>query len=61
MYIQVHDPYDLVSLTSPRPVLPERVVKLVNCIDIYILMISNSAELIPPVKLAERQTYTKHN
>ena len=28
MYIEVHDPYDLVSLTSPRPVLSELVVKM---------------------------------
>ena len=41
MYIQVHDSYDSCYNGS-------RVAPLVNCID-YILMISNSAELIPPV------------
>ena len=42
VYIQVHDSYDSWKNGS-------RVVQLVNCIDIYILMISTSAELIPPV------------
>ena len=41
VYIQVHDSYDSWNNGS-------RVAPLVNCID-YILMISNSAELIPPV------------
>ena len=42
VYIQVHDSYDSWNNGS-------RVVQLVNCIVIYILMISNSAELTPPV------------
>ena len=37
-----------------------RVLQLVNCIDIYILMISNSAELIRPVN-DWRDKYTKDN
>ena len=41
VYIQVHDSYDSWNNGS-------RLAPLVNCID-YILMISNSAELIPPV------------
>ena len=41
VYIQVHDSYDSWNNGS-------RVAPLVNCID-YIMMISNSAELIPPV------------
>ena len=50
VYIQVHDSWNNGS----------RVVQLVNCIDIYILMISNSAELIPPVN-GWRDKHAKDN
>ena len=53
VYIQVHDSYDSWNNGS-------RVVQLANCIDIYILMISNSAELIPPVN-GWRDKHAKDN
>ena len=52
--------------TSPRLVrlvkqwFTSRTSQLVNCIDIYILMISNSAELIPPVN-GWRDKHAKDN
>ena len=53
VYIQVHDSYDSWNNGS-------RTSQLMNCIDIYILIISNSAELIPPVN-GWRDKHAKDN